>query len=144
MGHVSRYSPCRHMRMRETSNLTLPAHHGMAVLAQVGTFSVEFAYLSDILNDPSYIKMATRIIERLANMTTALPGLYPATVNIKADIQRDECKDSFDPNIVLIAPFDRTLGLRLYHGRAGRLVLRVSAQVLAVHGQARQAPLGNV
>lgn len=121
--------------MRDTSNVTLPAHHGMAVLAQVGTFSVEFAYLSDILNDPSYIHMATRIVERLANMTTALPGLYPATVNIKATAQPDECKDPLVDRPCANPPSDHCApDSRLYHGGAGRLVLRVSAQVLAVHG----------
>jgi mannosyl-oligosaccharide alpha-1,2-mannosidase len=59
-------------------------------LAQIGTFSLEFGYLSDILDEPAYKKRALDIIERLSKMKTGLDGLYPATIFPNAKIQKDD------------------------------------------------------
>lgn len=60
------------------------------ILAQIGTFSLEFGYLSDILNDPSYKERATDIIERLSTMKTGLDGLYPAIISPNSKVQLDD------------------------------------------------------
>jgi mannosyl-oligosaccharide alpha-1,2-mannosidase len=46
-------------------------------LAQLGTFSLEFGFLSDLTGDPVYRKHALAIIERLSTIQTTIPGLYP-------------------------------------------------------------------
>lgn len=60
------------------------------ILAEIGTFSLEFAYLSDVLNDPSYIQKATAIIERMSKWKTGLEGLYPATIYPNKEVQPDD------------------------------------------------------
>lgn len=60
-------------------------------LAQIGTFSLEFGYLSDILSDKTYVTRATAIIEKLAEMKTSLEGLYPATIYPTMITQPDDC-----------------------------------------------------
>lgn len=72
--------------------MTVPLQDTPKALAQVGTFSLEFGYLSDILSDPSYSKRATAIVERLAEMQTSLSGLFPATIYPTMTTQPDDCR----------------------------------------------------
>jgi hypothetical protein len=65
-------------------------------LAQVGTFSLEFAYLSDVLNDPIYKKRALDIVEKISQMKTTLEGLYPASLRPNVVEQRDDCNCAFE------------------------------------------------
>lgn len=47
------------------------------VLAEFGSFQLELVRLSQITGDPSYAEHALRIIEKIAEVTPRLPGLYP-------------------------------------------------------------------
>lgn len=62
----------------------------VVTLAQIGTFSLEFAYLSDVLNDPSYVQKTTAIIERMSKWKTGLEGLYPASIYPNKEVQPDD------------------------------------------------------
>lgn len=62
----------------------------MVSLAQIGTFSLEFGYLSDLLNDETYRKRALDIIEKMSKMTTLFPGLYPNTIFPNVEKQQDD------------------------------------------------------
>lgn len=62
----------------------------IVLLAQIGTFSLEFAYLSDVLNDPAYVQKALAIIERMSKWKTGLEGLYPASIYPNRTVQPDD------------------------------------------------------
>ena len=75
-----------------TGNMTVGIPEARTVcLAEIGTFSLEFGYLSDILNDKTYIDKARKIIERLSELKTSLPGLYPAYIRSDEERQSTEC-----------------------------------------------------
>lgn len=46
-------------------------------MAEFGSFQLEMVRLSQITGDQSYAEHALRIIEKIAEVTPRLPGLYP-------------------------------------------------------------------
>ena len=58
-------------------------------LAQIGTFSVEFGYLSHVLKKPIFKEKAIAVINELEQMQTSIPGLYPATIQVGEKQQPD-------------------------------------------------------
>lgn len=83
------FIPCRFKDSNPDSFVDLSPDR-FVFLAQVGTFSLEFGYLSDVLNDPIYRQRAVAVIEKLSNMTTMLDGLYPASIHPNLKEQRDD------------------------------------------------------
>lgn len=69
-----------------------PAH---ASVAQAGTLSMEFGYLSHIIKDPIFKVKAEAVIKSLGEMTTTIPGLYPVTIHAHLKEQPDECIQLF-------------------------------------------------
>lgn len=59
-------------------------------LAQIGTFSVEFGYLSHVTGNPIYREKALAIIESLSRMNTTIPGLYPQMITAGTQDQHFE------------------------------------------------------
>lgn len=49
-------------------------------LAQIGTFSVEFGFLSHVTGNPIYRDRAVKIVEALEQLETGIPGLFPSTI----------------------------------------------------------------
>lgn len=56
-----------------------PSHRTLS-LAQVGTFSLEFGYLSHVTGNPVYKQKAEAIVEELSKFETTIPGLYPQNI----------------------------------------------------------------
>lgn len=67
-------------------------HHVSASLAQIGTFSLEFGYLSHISGNSIYKEKALAIIAELEPMETKLPGLYPSHIVANKTQQNFESK----------------------------------------------------
>lgn len=59
-------------------------------IAQAGTLSLEFAYLSHIIKDPVFKERALGVIEALSQMSTTKPGLYPITIFPHLKAQPDD------------------------------------------------------
>jgi mannosyl-oligosaccharide alpha-1,2-mannosidase len=63
-----------------------------ALLAEVGSLSLEFTRLSQVSGDPKYFDAIERITEHFLRQqnSTKLPGLWPITVNLRtADLTAD-------------------------------------------------------
>lgn len=73
---------------------TAPAH---VSVAQAGTLSMEFGYLSHIIKDPIFKEKAEAVIKRLSEMTTTIPGLYPVTIHAHLKEQPDDCMSFIQP-----------------------------------------------
>ncbi len=67
---------------------------GIFNLAQVGTLSLEFGYLSKVSGDDTFVNKATAIIKELAQMETAVEGLYPMFINTQ---ERLQCVSGMQP-----------------------------------------------
>lgn len=77
----------------DTSRASLYGSSYMSVTpAQVGTFSLEFGYLSHLTGNPIYREKAVAVIEALSKMETSIPGLYPGSITAGAKQQRFESK----------------------------------------------------
>jgi len=63
------------------------ANSGTVSLAQIGTFSVEFGYLSHLTGNPIYKEKAVEIIKTISELETSLPGLYPSIIQIDSKNQ---------------------------------------------------------
>ncbi|KAI8609489.1 glycoside hydrolase [Chytriomyces sp. MP71] len=50
-------------------------------LAEIGTFQLEFQYLSDVTGNPIYAEKALRVYEQLAKVKVPIPGLYPEKIH---------------------------------------------------------------
>lgn len=79
------------------------SHHVSASLAQIGTFSLEFGYLSHISGNPIYKEKALAIIAELEPMETKLPGLYPSHIVANKTQQNFESTRDLSM-IILIRP----------------------------------------
>ncbi len=64
-------------------------------LAQVGTFSLEFGYLSHLTGNPIYRKRAEDIIEEISKMTSNVPGLMPTHIFTTSTHQAMDSKAIF-------------------------------------------------
>jgi mannosyl-oligosaccharide alpha-1,2-mannosidase len=70
-------------------------------LAQVGTFSLEFGYLSHISGNPIYKQKALAIIEELETMQTKLPGLYPSHIVSGKVVQTFDSTSTFRISLLI-------------------------------------------
>lgn len=97
------------------------------MLAEFGSLSLEFRALSRHTGDPSFARLVDRIYDYLAAFN-ATDGLYPLIISSPAETR------SFTP----LRPHHQRLPRELLRRRrAGRLVLRVSAEGLAAGRQDR-------
>lgn len=58
-------------------------------IAQAGTLSLEFGYLSHVLTDPIYKERAEGVIKALSQMETTIPGLFPTIIKPR-DVKQDD------------------------------------------------------
>ncbi len=61
-------------------------------VAEAGSLSLEFGYLSHVLTDPIYKERAEGVVKALSKMETKVPGLYPIAIRCR-DTEQDD--DSF-------------------------------------------------
>jgi hypothetical protein len=59
----------------------------VVILAEVGTLTLELAYLAHITKDRTLVKKAEDAIQRLSEMTSPYPGLLPRLIQTKATHQ---------------------------------------------------------
>src|ERR1700722_6853897 len=73
------------MPVTRWSKLGVEVAAGDALVAEIGSLSIEFTRLSQLTGDPRYFDAVQRITDHLSDqqMKTKIPGLFPETVNAR-------------------------------------------------------------
>ncbi|ORX90009.1 hypothetical protein K493DRAFT_63273 [Basidiobolus meristosporus CBS 931.73] len=78
--HTNSGYPYNNVDFQSTTDI--PLHNGRCVLAEIGSFQLEFRKLSELTNNPIFLEKSQKVIDTLDKIEKPYPGLIPVSLDL--------------------------------------------------------------